>query len=60
MPAVITSPKEAINVSDFKAAARKALPPAHFGYLATGVDDDATLRANREGSSASRFVRVVL
>src|SRR5262249_34760180 len=22
---------------------------AHFGYLSTGVDDDATLRANREG-----------
>jgi 4-hydroxymandelate oxidase len=46
---VIANPKEAINVMDFEAAARKALPPAHFGYLATGVDDDATLRANREG-----------
>ena len=34
---------------DFEAAARRALPPGHFGYLATGVDDDATLRANREG-----------
>lgn len=42
-------PNEAINVMDFEAAARQALPPAHFGYLATGVDDDATLRANREG-----------
>jgi isopentenyl diphosphate isomerase/L-lactate dehydrogenase-like FMN-dependent dehydrogenase len=29
--------------------ARKTLPPAHFGFLATGVDDDATVRANREG-----------
>lgn len=36
---------------DFEAAARKALPPAHFGYLATGVDDDGTVRANREGYS---------
>jgi isopentenyl diphosphate isomerase/L-lactate dehydrogenase-like FMN-dependent dehydrogenase len=45
----ITSPDQALNVLDFEAAARKALPPAHFGYLATGVDDDRTLRANREG-----------
>jgi len=48
---VITSPNEAINVFDFEAAARERLPAAHFGYLATGVDDDATLRANREGFS---------
>ncbi len=33
---------------DFEPAARKALPPAHWGYMATGVDDDKTLRANRE------------
>jgi isopentenyl diphosphate isomerase/L-lactate dehydrogenase-like FMN-dependent dehydrogenase len=25
------------------------VPPAHFGYMATGVDDEVTLRANREG-----------
>src|SRR5205807_6223319 len=48
---VIADPKEAINVMDFEPAARQALPPAHFGYMATGVDDDATLRANREGFS---------
>ncbi|MBM3728858.1 MAG: alpha-hydroxy-acid oxidizing protein [Acidobacteria bacterium] len=54
-PAVIARPEEAINVLDFEAAARKALPPAHWGYLATGVEDDATLRANREG-----FARVYL
>ena len=46
---VITSPDQALNVMDFEPAARKALPPAHFGYLATGVDDDATVRANHEG-----------
>ncbi len=45
----IGDPKEALNVLDFEAAARKTLPPAHFGYMATGVDDDATLRANRDG-----------
>jgi len=48
---VISSPDQAFDVLDFEPAARKALPPAHFGYLATGVDDDATVRANREGYS---------
>lgn len=48
-PAVLGDPKDAINVFDFEEAARKALPPAHWGYLATGVVDDETLRANREG-----------
>jgi len=48
---VISDPSQAINVLDFEAAARKVLPPAHWGYLTTGVDDDATLKANREGFS---------
>jgi len=45
---IIEAPEDALNVMDFEPAARKALPPAHFGYLATGVDGDATLRANQE------------
>src|SRR3984885_8289544 len=44
----ITRPKDALDVMDFEPLARKALPPAHWGYMATGVDDDATLRMNRE------------
>src|SRR6185369_4587213 len=48
---VITSPDQAFNVMDFEPAARKALPPAHWGYLSTGVDDDATVRANHEAYS---------
>ena len=47
----ITSPDQAFDVMDFEPAARKILPPAHFGYLSTGVDDDGTVRANREGYS---------
>ncbi len=47
----ISSPDQALDVMDFEPAARKVVPPAHFGYLATGVDDDATVRANREGYS---------
>ena len=53
---LITSSDDALNVFDFEAVARNNLPPAHFGYMATGVDDDATLRANREGYSRL-FVR---
>ena len=41
-------PEDAINILDFETAARHKLPPAHFGYIATGVDDDYTLQANRE------------
>jgi isopentenyl diphosphate isomerase/L-lactate dehydrogenase-like FMN-dependent dehydrogenase len=45
---VIAAAKDALNVFDFEAVAKKNLPPAHWGYMASGVDDDATLRANRE------------
>ena len=48
----IARPEEAINVFDFEVVARRNLPPAHYGYLATGVDDDVTLRANRDGFRA--------
>jgi isopentenyl diphosphate isomerase/L-lactate dehydrogenase-like FMN-dependent dehydrogenase len=44
----LDKPAEAINVMDFEPLAQKALPPAHWGYLSTGVSGDATLRANRE------------
>jgi isopentenyl diphosphate isomerase/L-lactate dehydrogenase-like FMN-dependent dehydrogenase len=45
----ITTPADAINVFDFEPVARKNVPPAHFGYMASGIDDEVTLRANREG-----------
>jgi len=45
----ITSPEEAFSVFDFERVARDVLPPAHWGYLATGVDGDRTLHRNREG-----------
>ena len=46
---LITNPKDAINVFDFEPVMRKNTPPAHFGYMASGIDDEVTLRANREG-----------
>ena len=46
---LIKSPKEAINVFDFEAPCRVNVPPSHFGYMASGIDNEVTLRANREG-----------
>src|SRR5262245_49972969 len=45
----LTAAGQALDVFDFEAAAKKILPPGHWGYMATGVDGDETLRANREG-----------
>jgi isopentenyl diphosphate isomerase/L-lactate dehydrogenase-like FMN-dependent dehydrogenase len=44
---VIAGPAEALNVLDFEEAARRKVSPGHWAYMASGVDDDATLRANR-------------
>jgi isopentenyl diphosphate isomerase/L-lactate dehydrogenase-like FMN-dependent dehydrogenase len=52
---LIAGPGDALNVFDLEAAARAALPPAHWGYLATGVGDDATLEANH---AAYRGIRL--
>jgi 4-hydroxymandelate oxidase len=46
---LITDPKEALDVFDFEPVMHKNVPAAHFGYMASGVDDDVTLRANRQG-----------
>jgi 4-hydroxymandelate oxidase len=45
---LITDPKDALDVFDFEPVMKKNVPPAHFGYMATGVDDEVTLRANRD------------
>jgi len=46
---LIASPREALDVFDFELVAHRNVPVAHFGYLASGVDDEVTLRANRDG-----------
>lgn len=38
---------DAIDIFDLEATAKRKIPAAHWGYLATGVNDDSTLRANR-------------
>lgn len=45
---VLAYPRDALDVMDFEAAARKALPPAHWGYMASGVDDNFTRDRNHE------------
>jgi 4-hydroxymandelate oxidase len=44
----IGSADQVLNVMDFEPLARDALPPAHFGYIATGADDDRTVVRNHE------------
>jgi isopentenyl diphosphate isomerase/L-lactate dehydrogenase-like FMN-dependent dehydrogenase len=45
---VIADPAGAFTVLDFEEPAHRKVPPGHWAYMASGVDDDATLRANRE------------
>jgi isopentenyl diphosphate isomerase/L-lactate dehydrogenase-like FMN-dependent dehydrogenase len=46
---LITDPKQALDVFDFEPVMHEKVPPAHFGYMTTGIDDEVTLRANRAG-----------
>ena len=59
----IGSPEEAADIFDFRVLAERNLPPAHYGYMATGVDGEGTLAANRRaldnvGIRARRLVDV--
>ena len=46
---VIAGPADALNVFDFEEAAHRKVQAGHWAYMTSGVDDDATLKANREG-----------
>ena len=48
-PSLVDKAVDAVDVFDFELVAKKVLPPAHWGYMASGVDGEETLRANREG-----------
>jgi 4-hydroxymandelate oxidase len=59
----LASAAEALDVFDFQTAARKLVPPAHWGYLQSGADGEITLRANELAFSryqlrTQRFVDV--
>src|SRR5882757_5900491 len=47
----INRSSDALDVFDFEAVARRNIPPAHWGYLTSGVDGEETLRANRDAYS---------
>ena len=47
--ATLKSAADALDVYDFEAMAHRVLPPAHWGYMATGTDGEETLRANPRG-----------
>src|SRR5262245_37901859 len=46
---LIETPRDALSVFDFEPVMHKNVPPAHFGYMASGIDDEVTLRTNRDG-----------
>jgi 4-hydroxymandelate oxidase len=59
----VTDAAQVLNVMQFEALAKEALPPAHFGYLATGNDDDLTVVRNHDAFAhyeirSRRFVDV--
>ena len=47
----ISRADEALDVFDFEPIAHKNIAPAHWGYLASGVDSESTLKANRDAYS---------
>ena len=44
----LSKPEDGLSVMDFEDAAHRVLPPAHYGYMASDVDDDLTLKTNHE------------
>jgi 4-hydroxymandelate oxidase len=48
---LIAKAADALDIFDFETVARRNIPSAHWGYLATGVDGEETLKANREAYS---------
>ncbi len=59
----LASPADVLDVFEMMGAAQRLVPPAHWGYLQSGVDGDVTLHANIAAYSryelrARRFVDV--
>ncbi len=47
LDALVQSAQEALDVFDLQRAAESTLPPAHYGYIMTGVDGESTQANNR-------------
>jgi (S)-2-hydroxy-acid oxidase len=50
-PPPVSAANQVLNIMEFEQLARDALPPAHFGYIATGADDDLTVARNHDAYS---------
>jgi (S)-2-hydroxy-acid oxidase len=50
-PPPVSSAEQVLNIMEFEPLARDALPPAHFGFIATGADDDLTVARNHDAYS---------
>ncbi|MEE4383103.1 MAG: alpha-hydroxy acid oxidase [Pseudomonadales bacterium] len=47
LEALVASAREALDVFDLQRVAQARMPPAHFGYIETGVDGERTRANNR-------------
>ncbi|MDB4960780.1 MAG: lldD 1 [Myxococcales bacterium] len=59
--ALISSPQDALDLFDLAAVGERNIPPAHWGSLMSGSDDDRTMQLNSEAFArlqirARRFV----
>lgn len=52
----LATPAEALDVFDFEAAAEAIVPPAHWGYLQSGVDGNVTRDANHSAYAKWQLV----
>jgi (S)-2-hydroxy-acid oxidase len=50
-PPPVSSADQVLDVMGFEPLARDALPPAHYAFIATGIDDDLTLVRNHSAFS---------
>lgn len=48
---LIDKPEDALDVFDFEPVAHKNVPPAHFGFITSGADDDGGQRVDRQDIS---------
>lgn len=53
--ALVQTAQDALDVFDLQRAAEATVPPAHFGYIMTGVDGEETQAHNREGLDRLRL-----
>jgi len=46
---IISTPASALDIFDLEATAQRKVPPGHWAYMSSGVEDNSTLHANRDG-----------